>query len=44
MEKWGGNRGVHLILLLLELLLQVELLRLQVVDALPELLGLLPAG
>lgn len=42
----GGGRGpraAHLVFLLLELLLQVELLRLQVVDALPQLLGLLPA-
>lgn len=38
-----GTRAAHFVFLLLELLLQVELLCLQVVDALPELLGLLPA-
>lgn len=47
----GGQRppagvraaAAYLVFLLLELLLQVELLRLQVVDVLPQLLGLLPA-
>lgn len=44
LETLGGDSmAAHLIFLLLELLLQVELLCLQVIDALPQLLGLLPA-
>ena len=39
----GLGGAAHFVFLLLELLLQVELLGLQVVDALPQFLGLLPA-
>lgn len=38
---WGA---AHFVFLLLELFLQVKLLCLQVVDALPQLLGLFSAG
>lgn len=37
-----GPRAAHFVFLLFEFLLQIELLGLQVIDALPQFLGLLP--